>query len=217
MFSLFRKKPQPTPLWGFLERHDAATVAAWLERERERAESSETFLRQLIASCTFACAANFLRTAGVTARDGLGKVNPDVIAFESLAFSIYAIRTYHMPMPEDPFEDEPEALVDAYREVIAILRWQAEKVTGWQVADVWERRILYHFQRKDLKDASQAFVGLLLTMTDAQTPAQDYGRTKLDLKLNIALLAGVTAFTVSYPKASAEAIQGIISEFTLID
>lgn len=137
MFNLF-KRPAPAPLWSFLARYTAGNVAQHLERESQISESSDEFLRQLILGCTYACVGDFLRGAGTVARENLGRVNADVIAFEALSFCIYAIRENHLPALEDPLDDaEPEALVDAYRDVIFVLRRQVEKMTDWQVADLW--------------------------------------------------------------------------------
>lgn len=206
------------PLWDSLAKFTPEKVAAHLEKESQSSEDSDEFLKQLILGATYACAGDFVRGAGDVARAGLGKVAPDVIAFEALSFCIYLIRENHLPTPEDPLDDdENETLVDAYRDVIYMLRLHVEKFTGWDVDALWDRRIMYHFQRKNMMEATEAFVGRLLTMTDVQVPAVDYGRMSLNVRLNTDMRMRVHAFASTIPKGSAEAIQNVVSEYDLAD
>lgn len=216
MFGLFRKKRVAAPLWDFLIEYTPERVAARLDRELQVSEDSREFLRLVILGTTYACAADFLRGCGMIARDRLDGVNPDVIAFEALSFCIYAIREHHLPTPEDPLDDsEPEPLVDAYRDVIGMIPAHIEKLTGWQVGALWDRRVLAHFQRTTYREGTEAFVSRLSTMAGAAKPARDYGPPSLDLRLTLDLTARVMTFALAIPQGFAEAIQIAVVEFGL--
>lgn len=210
-----KAKHLSSPLWDFLVQYDARAVAERLEGESKTAESSEHFLQQVIMGCTFACAADFLRNTGKSVRDGLKHANADVIAFEALAFSIFCIRQYHLP-PAD-YDDEPEALVDAYREVIAICGWQIEKVTGWSIREVWNARITQHFQLGGIKQPIERFIGMLLSIGGHETPPLRYSTPSLDPMLTAKITIEAQAFALNIPVGSVDAIQNVISEFNLID
>jgi hypothetical protein len=215
----FSKKaaPKPYPLWDFVCRYDAEMIAALLERESKTAADNETFLQKVILGTSLACAANFLRSVGNIVRDGIPTASPDVIAFEALAFSIFAIRQFHLPPSEYEYSDEPEALVDAYREVIAQLRYLIEQKTRWSIEKEWNARVMQHAQFQGIMEPIERLNGKLVSLGGVQTPPILYGRPNFDPLLMITVMAGVQAFTVNIPKASAEAIQNIISEFDLID
>lgn len=217
--SWFRRKAvlKQSPLRDFVCRYDAEMIAAMLERESKTAESSEIFLQQVILGVTLACAANFVRTVGEAVLKGLPTADPDVIAFEGLAFSIFAIRQFHLPAAEYEYRDEPEALVDAYREVIAQLRYLIEKKTGWSIEKEWNARIMQHFQFRGIMEPIERLNGKLVSLGGEKVPPILYGRPSLDLILTISVMTEVHAFTLNVPKASAEAIQNVISEFDLID
>jgi hypothetical protein len=213
-----KAKVVPAPLWDFLAKFTPEKFAAHLDKESRSSDDGSEFLRQLILGATYVCVGDFVRGAGDFARKGLGKVAPDVIAFEALSFCIYNIRENHLPTPEDPLDDdENETLVNAYRDVIYMTRLHIEKFTGWDVTALWNRRIMFHFQRKDVMEATEAFVGRLLSMTDAQVPTVDYGPMSLDIKLNTDIRMHVHAFASNVPKGCAEAIENVVSEFSLAD
>jgi hypothetical protein len=213
VFGLLKKKRPAAPLWDFLAQYTPEKLATRLDRESQTSQNSREFLRLVILGCTYTCAADFLRGGGTVARDRLGGVNPDVIAFEALSFSIYAIREQHLPTPEDPVDDtEPEPLVDAYRDVIAMIH--IEKFTGWQIGDLWNRRTLFHFQRS-YREATEAFLGRLTVLSGVAAPAPDYGPPSLDLQLTLELTGSVMPFALAIPKGYAQAIQNAVAEFGL--
>lgn len=212
----FSRKPDTGPLWDHLSAMTPKRTAQMLDAKAKTAEDSTKFLEEMIFTILQTCGGSFLKGTGEYARDKLGKVNPDVIAFEGLSFCTYLVREYHLPTPADwDDEDEAETVVDAYRFAIAAMPHLVKKLTGWEVGDLWERRIMFWFNRKNMQDATEAFVGTLLTMQDVQLPAANYGRLSLDLRLNLELRGHVNSFAVTMPQAMAEAIQDTISEYGL--
>lgn len=217
--SWFRRKPMevPSPLWGVVADYDAKVVADWLEEESKKAESSETILMQTILALTLACAADFQRNVGEILRTGFPTANPDVIAFEGLAFSLFAVRQFHLPPGDYDEHDEPEMLVDAYREVIANLRCLIEKYTGWSIQKEWNARIIQHAQFPGIVEPMERLNGKLMSVAGVQVPPVLYGQPRLDALLSMELVTAVQAFTVIVPKATAKAIQNVISELNLLD
>lgn len=57
MMGWFRRKPTvaPSPLWDFVAQYDAKMAGDWLDREMKTAESSATFLMQVILGSTLVC------------------------------------------------------------------------------------------------------------------------------------------------------------------
>lgn len=213
-----RKAPPPSPLWHFIADHTPERVGTFLDKATETAESSTKYLQDVIFRTTLMCTAQFLQNVGASVRKEFVAANPDVIAFEALAYCMYAIKETHLPTPDDPFdESDDEVLVDAYRETIYLLELVIKKLTGWDIEKIWDRRILGHFQQKNMKEASQALVGTLLTIGEAKVPTVDYGPMKLDLPLQLQLMVGVPAFTISYPPGAVCAIKAAISEYSLLD
>ncbi|WP_423141691.1 hypothetical protein ACOYW6_12810 [Parablastomonas sp. CN1-191] len=217
--SWFRRKPLevPAPLWDFVADYDAKLVADWFDEEAKKAESSETFLMQAILALTLVCAADFQRNVGKIVRTGLPTANPDVIAFEGLAFTVFAVRQFHLPPGDYDEHDEPEMLVDAYREVIANLRCLIEKYTGWSIQKEWNARIMQHAQFRGIIEPMERLNGKLMSVAGVQVPPVLYGQPRLDALLSMELVMAMQAFTVTFPEATAKAIQNIISELNLLD
>lgn len=215
----FRRKPKvaPSPLWDFVAKYDAKMVAHWLDEELKKAESSATFLMQVILGLTLVCAADFQRSVGKIVRDGLRTANPDVIAFEGLAYSVVAIRHFHLPAADYEDREEPGMLVDAYREVIAHLRYLVEKYTGWSIRKEWNARIMQHAQFRGIMEPIERLNGKLLSVGGVLVPPVLYERPNSDLLLSAQVMVATQAFTLSFPKRTAETIQSIISELDLVD
>jgi len=215
----FRKKPkqEPSPLWDFIAQYDAKRVANWLDEELKKAESSSTFLEQVILGLTLVCAADFQQNVGKIVRDGLPTANPDVIAFEGLAYSIFAIRQFHLPPADYEDSDEPEMLVNAYRDVITDLRHLVEKYTKWSIQKEWNARIMQHSQFRGIMQPLERLNGKLLSVGGVQSPPVLYGSPSFDLLLSAQIIVATQAFTLSVPKATAKAIENLISELSLMD
>ncbi len=215
----FRRKPKEasSPLWDFVAQYDAKKVANWLENEMKTAESSAVFLSQVILGFTLVCASDFQRNAGKIVRDGIPTANADVIAFEGLAYSVFAIRQFHLPPADYEDCEEPEMLVEAYRQVIATLWVFVEKYTGWSIEKEWNARIMQHAQFRGIIEPMERLNGKLLSVGGVQVPPVLYQRTFQNPLLSAQVMVATQAFTLSIPKATAETIQGIISEYSLID
>lgn len=215
-FRKSRPNDAPAPLCDWIGGLDATHVARTLEAKSKTAETGTAFLEQLILLMVGNCARALQVDTGAWIKARMPDLVRDVLAFESLAFCFYAVRERHLPTPDDPFDDdEAEAVVDAYRVAMTVLPGIVAKLTGWEVADLWRRRVLFYFQRRSMKDATEAFAGTLLTLDGAREPARDYGRLSRDLSLNLELRARVHAFASTIPAGVAEGIQGVIVEYGL--
>jgi hypothetical protein len=215
----FRRKPKEatSPLWDFVAQYNAQMVGEWLDKELKAAENNATFLRRMILGLTLVCAADFQRTVGIVVRNSLVTANPDVIAFEGLAYSVFAVRQFHLPPADYEDREEPEMLLDAYREVIASLRYLVEKHTGWSIEKEWNARIMQHAQFRGIIEPMERLNGKLLSVGGVQIPPVLYERPHPNFMLSVQVIAATQAFTLSYPKTTAETIQNVISEFALID
>lgn len=215
----FRRKPKeaPSPLWDFVAQYDAKMVGDWLDEQFKSAESSANFLTQVILGSTLLCAADFQRNVGKIVRNNLPTANPDVIAFEGLAYSVFAIRQFHLPPADYEDREEPEMLVDAYRRVIAHLRYLIEKYTGWSIQKEWNARIMQHAQFRGIMEPMERLNGKLLSVGGVQVPPMLYERPNPDPFLSIQVMAATQAFTLSFPKTAAETIQSVISELDLVN
>lgn len=212
-----KSKEVPSPLWDFVAQHDAKRVADWLDGEVKTAESSATFLMQVIFGWTIVCAADFQRSVGKIVRDSLKTANADVIAFEGLAYSVFAVRQFHLPPADYEDDDEPEMIVDAYREVIAHLRHLVEKHTGWSIRKEWDARIMQYAQSGGIMKPMERLNGKLLSIGQVQVPQVLYEEPNPDLLLSVQVMVATQAFTLSFPQTAAKTIQEVISELYLID
>ena len=215
----FRRKPKEasSPLWDFVAQYDAKMVADWLDKEMKTAESSATFLKQVILGSTLVCAADFQLNVGKILRNSLATANPDVIAFEGLAYSVFAIRQFHLPPADYEDCEVPEMLVNAYREVIADLRYLVEKYTGWSIRKEWNARIMQHAQFRGIIEPMERLNGKLLSVGGVQVPPVLYERPNPDPLLSVQVMMSTQAFTQSFPRTTAETIQRVISELDLVN
>lgn len=215
----FRRKPTnpASPLWDYIIQFDPKKVALWLERQSKAADSSSDFLEEVILGCTLSCAADFLKNVGKVVREGVPTGHPDVIAFEGLAFSIIMIRQFHLAPAEYEFRDEPEALVEAYRNVIAQFRLLVDQNAGWSIQKEWNARVMQYAQFPGIIEPMERLMGNLLSLSDVQVPPVRYGSPTSNVMLSAQVMVAVQAFTLNIPEASAEAIKNVISEFGLAE
>lgn len=215
MFGLGRKV-RMGPFWEWLEGRTPDRTAQLLEVKRETAKDSSEYLEHLILLSVQCCSASFKKSVGGWLLQRFNRAASDVIAFEALVFCVYAVRESHLLTPEHPLdESDPESVVEAYRFAIAALPHFVSRFTGWEIADIWQRRILFYFQCGSMKEATEAFVGILLTMENTSRPAREYGKLSLDRSLNLELRVRVHAFASTIPAATADVIQSVITEYNL--
>ena len=219
LMSWFRRKPNeaPSPLWDFVAQYNAKMVANWLDEQLKTAESDATFLKQVILGSTLVCAADSQRNVGEIVRSGLPTASADVIAFEGLAYSVFAIRQFHLPPADYEDREEPEMLVDAHREVIADLRYLVDKYTGWSIRKEWNSRIMQYAQFRGIMEPMERLNGKLLSVGGVQVPPMLYDQPALDPFLSAQVVVTTQAFTLSFPKTAAETIQSVISELDLLN
>lgn len=222
MFNPFKRKPPPAPLTTVLSVWTTTAYANYIQEQVAREQDAaspdpQKLLGKIIFAGIVTAAGSFLDRAGKQIGQQVGNVGADALAFELLAFTFYAVRESHLPTPDDPLDDnEPEELVEGYRFAMGALPHLIAKQTGWDVSNLWERRVMFYFQRPDMKDATEAMVGTVLTMKGAQEPARDYGPLSLDLKANVGVRLLMHTYASQVPKGIAETIHETAVEFGLI-
>lgn len=214
---LFSRRPK-TPLWDYFASVTPEHVSSTLEKQSKTATSGEAFLSHAILAVTSQCTGQLLTGAACSKVIKSAKVHPDVVAFEALAFSYYAIHEMHIPMQKDDYDEEDaEVIVDAYKIALGVWPRLISELTGWDVEDVWRRRYLFWFQRPNLRDASEALSGLFMSFDAAQMPMPTYGRTNLDLTLNVETMVAIQVWASTIPEGCANSLKLIVSEFGLAD
>lgn len=217
MFGLF-KKTEIAPLNGLLIQRDLAWFKQIVGARIQEATDGQELLGELVFNAVLACTGSILKVTGSQIRKKIGNVGADVLAFEFLAFTFYAVREHHLPTSEEHLDGyEADELVEAYRFAMSALPHLIRTRTGWEVGKLWERRVMHYLDnRKGLKDGTEDFVGTLLTMKNVKQPAIEYGRLSLDLPLNLDLRLRVQTYASELPKSMADTIQALAMEHGLI-
>lgn len=217
MFKNWFRGRAPSPLCDLLSERTPEWFAEYAQGQIAQAEDSQKLLNALLFGGVLACAGSFISKHRAEVIRLVDEVQPDILAFEVLAFAFYAVRESHLPTPEDPLDDtDPEELVDGYKFVMGAVAHLISKTTSWGIDSLWQRRVLFYFQRPNMRDASEAFVGTLLTLGGAQQPSEDYGRLSLSLEANLKLRVLVDSYAATIPKGFAESLQRIAVEYGLL-
>ena len=216
MLGLFRRA-EAAPLNNWLIDRSLAWFEKYADTRIQTATDGQKLLGELVFAGVLTSAGCFLKATGPQIRKKIGSVGADVLAFEVLAFTFYAMREHHLPTPDYLNDSEPEELIEAYRFTMGALPHLIGKETGWDIEKLWERRVMPYFgNRKGLKDATESFVGTLLTMRNVREPAVEYGRLSLDLPLNLDLRMRVHTYASELPKSMADAIQVLSVDYGLV-
>lgn len=217
MFRWRRQSRPSAPLHEWLSGRNTAWFADFTEEQIAKADDGQKLLNLLVLGGVLNCASSATASFGGRVTHCLDNVALDALAFELLAFSFYAVRESHLPTSDDPFDEtDPDELIESYGFAIGAVPALISEKTGWEIDDLWQRRLMFYFQRKDMKDATESLVGILLTMKDAKTPHHDYGTLSLDLAANLKLRVIAHSFASTIPKGTADVLQGLAVEHGLI-
>lgn len=212
-------KPKPTPLTDVLAKMTAAHIA------KELAEPPEdhAVLGRVIAFRTMMAASHYL--------DGFREFRVkvpdlDLIAFETLAFTGYAIRDAYNPMPRlghpdsDAQEDAYERLYDAdvsgsFKLATAICTSLAERTTGWtDLIEVTNRRQMHYGMAKTEDEMFTRFLDVIRDCQTASSPMVRYDQAlPLDQKTNEKLTIMSIGYATMMIPPQAREIDKVIEEY----
>lgn len=179
----------------------------------ETNEGSEHFIALTIGFLIASTAGHFVRTDLPRLKGALGSVNRDVIAFEALVFSAYAVREYFEPLESDTTD---ELVSEAFKDGFAVCRTIAKRELGGDYKALFERRLMAFAQahsRGGMRDAAEVFRGILQSIGKASVPSVEYGRPSLSMADTIEAMAVVGAFAATMPKAAAQSLHAIADHY----
>jgi hypothetical protein len=205
----------------FLQRKKLAQLAEYLalltpQRTAaicEQSEENEHFIALTIGFIIASSAGHFIREDLPKLGGGFRKINRNVIAFEALAFSAFAVREYFEPLDTDyPNENASESFKDGF----AVCRSIIQKELGDDHRELFGRRLMEYAQansRGGMKDASDVFRGTLQSIGNASIPASNYSRLSLDMNDTLQAMVIINVFATTMPKAAADSIHGLAEHF----
>jgi hypothetical protein len=153
-----------------------------------------------------------------------------VLAFEALAFSIYAVREAYSPMnteisqgmddEEENYTDQARKTVsDAFRDAGSVCAGIVESHTGWNTDTILTSRLVTYHNAPSIagqEGAVERFRFLLMSVGKAKLPQLKYGTVSLDLRGTMESMGAMQAFASTIPKGCADTLRGIGREFGLL-
>ena len=150
----------------------------------------------------------------------------DVLTFEALAFSAWAIRQHYHPIPDpsgpdydilsyDYEEEDDERVSDAFKFAHELIVSLAEERTGWSdLIPVWNSRTMHYGTAVSYQIAADRFVTKLMMCRMSERPMKAYEDVpEIDLKNDAKLGISAMAFANTMPAAYAETARRIIDHF----
>ena len=171
-----------------------------------------------------ACAGAFLRSCAPQMSRVTASIKRDLLAFEALAFAVYAVRESYIPMAEWidlDIQDEDDGYVDEERAALALrfayaaeaCQKYAQQDTGWDASAIWESRWMTYHAAPSIggqQGAVERFRFILMTIGKAREPKITYGKVSLDLQGTLEAMAATQAFVSKIPAAYARTIEAYI-------
>lgn len=201
-----KKKPK-TPLFDRLKGTTFENVASYVEAHKGRQEG---LVESTIVLLAMSCAGHFLTSKLPST---LNKANRDVLAFEVFVFSLHLLR-HNFDSLESRWEVS-EAADDAWGSVYAMCRAAIVRETSWEIAGLFEQRLMQYASTMTARKAVEKFLPMALSIGTAAHPNDRYGVLPLELVAQIELTLSVTSFATTIPKAAAETLQNIITEYRI--
>lgn len=195
-------------------------------------EARSHALPQVIAYISMMCAGHFLTTTTQSLPQQIAKkIHPDVLAFEALAFSIYAVREAFSPMAaeiqrdmedeDDGVEDqERSAMGNAFKTAASACSHVVGRITSWETDDILRNRLMTYFGAPTIvgkEGAAERFRFLLMCIGKESRPAATYGRVSLDLEVTLKAMAVIQAFASTIPEGYAQTLRLCMDEFDLLN
>lgn len=197
-----------------------------IQREVESGIDDKT-LTKVIAFLSMICAGSFLTNTCPRMSSVTRALNRDVLAFEALAFSLYAVREAYSPMSaeiaqdmeEDDTDQKRRALSDAFRDAASVCAGIVERDTGWNTDAILSNRLMAYHNAPSIagqEGSAERFRFLLMSIGKAKAPQPKYGKVSLDLRATMESMGAVQAFANMMPKGCADTLRGISREFGLL-
>lgn len=216
---------QPAPLF------DRLTAITQLHVQQIVEDRNEADKRvKVISFLSMICSGQFLNSTCPRMPTVIRSINRDVLAFEALAFSIYAVREAYSPInaeisqdmddEEDDYIDvDRRAANDAFKGSATVCAGAIKRYTGWDTDSVLTSRLMNYHHAPTIagqEGAVERFRPLLLSIGKSKTPQIRYGPPSLDLSATMESMAAMQAFASTIPYGCAETLRGIEQEFGLI-
>lgn len=204
-------KAKPTPLFDLIANANMAKANAHLE---ERPDEIAT-LGKVIAHLEMMAASMFVRSL----RDYKIKAgNLDVLSFEALAFSAFAIRKhFDATSDEDDDDEEDSPVADAFQIANTVVLTLVHDVTGWaDLPAIWRSRAVTYGLTKTYTDAiDRLYTNILrcqacdIAMISYPDPLPGTIRLEEDSKVGMS----AAAFARSVPHRYAETVASIVDVY----
>lgn len=220
---MFGRRKQDAVLFDQLRAITPAHVEGLFQGER-----SPHALTQTIAFLSMMCAGHFLTSTAPNMLAVVRTIKRDVLAFEALAFSIYAVREAYKPVAEEIAEDiedeedglevERSAMSSAFGEAAAACAGLVKRYTGWDTENLLRVRLVNYTGAPSIigqQGAAEQFRMILLSIGKAKEPVARYGKPSLDLRHTLESMAALQQFASTMPQGYAETLRNIVREFDL--
>lgn len=204
-------KAKPTPLFDLIANANMAKANAHLDEKPDELAT----LAKVISHLDMMSASMFVRSL----RDYKIKAgNLDVLSFEALAFSAFAIRKHFDATAGEEEDDEDDSPVgDAFQMANTVVLTLVDDVTGWaDLPAVWRSRAITYGLTKTYADAIDRFYTNLLRCYASDVAMVKYpdplpGTISLEEDSKVGLSA--TAFAKSVPANYAETVARIVDVY----
>lgn len=212
-------KSKPTPLADLVNSASQEKVNRMLDDPPE----SMTVLAKVIATLDMMAAKAFI---GSLREHKIKGGSLDVLTFEALAFSAWAIRQHYHPIPDptdpdydilsDEYEEEyDEGVSDAFKFAHELIVSLAEERTGWSdLVAVWNNRGMHYGTAISYEIAVDRFIAKLMICRASDRPMKSYEDVPaIDLKNDAKLGLSAIAFANTMPSGYAETARRIVDHY----
>lgn len=213
------RKPEPTPLYDLVRKPNQETVNGLLEEKPdERATLCKVIAHlDMMAAATFVCSLHEFK---------LKPVNVDVITFEALAFSAWAIHQHFNPLP-DPSDPDYDDLIDDYDDAFdeglsdsfklghSVVVGLVERATDWTGLDaIWNRRYMHYGLAKTYQEAVDRFIANVLICRASARPHAAYEAVPpINFEIDRKIMISAMSFADTMPPGYAETLNRIVDAY----
>lgn len=209
------KRRRTSPLFDFIKGITPQRAANFLDAN----VNSPRLVGLSIFMFTNALAGHFLRGADEDGNISVAVGSRDVFAFETLAFSAFALRDQYTRLAvEDGSRTLSPLASDGFRHGLELGCTMILDTTKWNCRKLFYDRVISYVKvggMGDPKEAAERFRFLLMTIGKAQSPCLEYGRVSLDLADTVQSYTAVMAFAATMPKGYAETLRNVGEELNI--
>lgn len=222
MFSRFFRR---TPTFKLSNRL-AMTTLELITKASEQSVGNKHFASITVAHLILYTAGHFITNDFPRLKSMFAGASQDVIAFEVLAFSAFAVREYYFPEkdeeaqffePTDVDSDDTLTLViETFRTSNSICCDVLEKETGTDQEALFIRRQVEYTRANDkggMKGATEVFRYTLQSIGTAAAPKLSYGMPSLELMDTVVTMTIIHAFASTIPKGAANSLRALADHY----